>query len=108
MVLRYWGERGVNAESFSHLLDRHAAGIRTTALIDDLRQRGWNATGITGTDDRLSGELNAGRPVLTLIEDRPGTYHYIVIVAAMMRAIVFHDPARAPFRVMTRAEFRER
>ena len=33
MVLRYWGERGLTAESFSHLVDRSAAGIRTNALL---------------------------------------------------------------------------
>jgi hypothetical protein len=46
--------------------------------------------------------------VLALIEDRPGTFHYLVIVAWSERGIVFHDPARAPFRVMSAAEFDSR
>ena len=108
MVLRYWGERGLTAESFAHLVDRSAAGIRTARLIDDLRGRGWNATGIAGTEAALAQELTRGRPILTLIEDRPGTFHYIVVVAAAQRAIVFHDPARAPMRVMSRDEFNAR
>ena len=29
MVLRYWGERGIAAESFAALVDQSAAGIRT-------------------------------------------------------------------------------
>lgn len=108
MLLRFWGETDVAAESFAHLVDRSAAGIRTNALIGELRQRGWDATGIAGTRDLLARELAQGRPVVTLIEDRPGTYHYVVIVARHDRGIVFHDPARVPFRVMTVIEFERR
>jgi len=108
MVLRYWGERGLSAESFAHLIDRSAAGIRTSTLVEDLRGRGWNAVAVAGTDARVSAELARGRPVLTLIEDRPGTFHYIVVVAATPQAVVFHDPARSPFRVMHRASFARR
>jgi hypothetical protein len=108
MVLRYWGERGLNADSFAHLVDRSAGGIRTTRLIDDLRQRGWNALAIDGREDVIDAELARGRPVMTLIEDRPGAFHYVVVVASTPRAIVFHDPARAPFQVMERARFAQR
>lgn len=108
MVLRYWGERGVTAESFTHLLDRSAAGIRTTALVADLQGRGWQAAAIDGRDDLVRAELARGRPVLVLFEDRPGTFHYVVIVAWHERGVVFHDPARAPFRVMALAEFDRR
>ena len=108
MVLRYWGARGLDAESFAPLVDRSAGGIRTTRLIDDLRQRGWNAAAVEGRDDLIDAELARGRPVLTLIEDRPGTFHYVVIVASTPEAIVFHDPARAPFRVMERQRFARR
>jgi hypothetical protein len=108
MILRYWGERGLTAESFAPLVDRSAAGIRTDTLMADLRNRGWNATGIEGTPDLIARELAQGRPVLTLIEDRPGTFHYVVLVAVTDKALVFHDPARAPFRVMSRQEFSRR
>ena len=108
MVLRYWGERGVAAESFSDLVDRSAAGIRTDALMADLKRRGWMATGLKGTDETIRDELAKGRPVLTLIEDRPATFHYIVVLAVHERGIVFHDPARAPFLVMSAAEFDRR
>ena len=105
MVLRYWGERGLDAESFAHLVDRTAAGIRTDRLVEDLRQRGWNALAVEGRADVIDAELARGRPILALIEDRPHTFHYIVIVASTPQAIVFHDPARAPFRVMERERF---
>lgn len=108
MVLRYWGERSITAESFATLVDRSASGIRTDRLVADLARRGWMATGIAGTPETMRAELNQGRPVLTLIEDRPGTYHYIVVVAAHERGVVFHDPARAPNLVMSAPEFDRR
>ena len=108
MVLRYWGERGLTAESFSHLVDRSAAGIRTDALVNELRSRGWMAVALDGTAEAIDAELRQGRPVLTLLEDRPGRFHYIVIVAATRDAVVFHDPARAPLRVVGREEFTRR
>ena len=49
MVLRYWGARGLTAESFAHLVDRSAAGISTDALVGELRSRGWNATAVDGS-----------------------------------------------------------
>ena len=108
MVLRYWGARGLTAESFEHLVDRSAAGIRTSTLVGELQSRGWNATAVVGSAALIASELGRGRPVLTLLEDRPGAFHYIVIVGTTADAIVFHDPARAPMRVMGRDEFTRR
>lgn len=108
MIMRYWGARGLDAESFAHLVDRSAAGIRTTVLVDDIRRRGWTAGAVTGTHETIARELSDGRPILTLIEDRPGTFHYIVIIGATSRAVVFHDPARTAFRTMSREEFDRR
>jgi peptidase C39-like protein len=108
MVLRYWGERGIDADAFAPLVDRSAAGIRTNALIDNLRGRGYMVSALSGTADTLARELGRGRPLVVLIEDRPGTFHYIVLVGMTERAIVFHDPARTPFRVMSRDEFDRR
>ena len=108
MVLRFWGERGLTAESFAHLVDQSASGIRTTTLIDDLRRRGWNATGVKGSDAILLRELERGRPPMVLIEDRPGSFHSVVVVASLPSAVVLHDPARAPFRAMPRDEFTRR
>jgi hypothetical protein len=108
MVLRYWGERGIDAASFSSLVDRSAAGIRTTTLVDDVRRRGWTIEASAGTEAALSRAIDAGRPVLALVEERRGTSHYVVIVGAPAGSIVFHDPARAPFRVMRRDEFLRR
>lgn len=106
MVLRFWGVRGVDAESFTHLVDRRAGGIHTTDLLKDLERRGWAGVAVSGSEARLADEINHnGRPVLALIEDRPGTYHYVVVVGAPERGFIFHDPARTSYRVLPRNEF---
>ena len=108
MILRFWGERRISAETFAPLVDRSAAGIRTATLVAALTERGWRATATTGTDALRASELSAGRPVIALIEDRPRILHYVVIVGITERAVIFHDPARAPFRVIARDEFDRR
>ena len=108
MVMRYWGERSVDAESFQPLVDLKAGGIRTDALAASLRDRHWNAIAVEGSAAGLMHELQQGRPVIALIEDRPRTYHYIVVVAQNGNGVVFHDPARTPFRVVSTADFDRR
>ena len=108
MVMRYWGERGIDAEAFQTLVDRKAGGIRTDALAAALRSRRWNAIDIDGSPDALIRELQQGRPVISLIEDRPDTFHYVVVVARNATGVVFHDPARTPFRVASVTEFDRR
>jgi ABC-type bacteriocin/lantibiotic exporter with double-glycine peptidase domain len=108
MVLRYWGERGLVAESFAHLIDANAAGIRTTALVGDLKARGWNALELRGSDALLARQVGEGRPTMVLLEDRPGAFHYVVVVASTSSTVLFHDPARAPYRALARDEFDRR
>ena len=108
MVMRYWGERGIDSDAFQPLVDPKAGGIRTDALTADLVSRKWNAVAMDGSNDALARELRQGRPVVALIEDHPGTYHYVVVVARNPDGVVFHDPARAPFRVASTAEFDKR
>lgn len=108
MVLRYWGETGVQAEDFASLVDETAGGIRTGDLVAAVQARGSTALAATGTPALVQGELASGRPVITLIEDRPGVLHYVVIVGWHERAVVFHDPARTPFVVLRPEEFERR
>jgi len=108
MVMRYWGEHGVEAESFQSLVDARAGGIRTDVLASHLRGRDWNATALEGSSDMVAQELRRGRPVIALIEARPRIYHYVVLVARNDDGVVFHDPARAPFQVMSAADFDRR
>lgn len=109
MVLRYWGERDVFAEDFAALVDHSASGIPTDVLTSDVSNRGWQAlTSHAGPALRgawLREQVDRGRPVIALIQVRPGRYHYVVIVAWTSERVIVHDPARAPFRVLSRVEF---
>ena len=108
MVMRYWGERGIDAEAFTALIDRKKGGIPTGALASDIRARRWQAVDASGTAETLSRELQQKRPVIVLLEERRGTFHYVVVVARSADGVVFHDPARTPFRVASAAEFDRR
>lgn len=109
MVLRYWGDRKVQPEDFLALVDRSAAGIRTEALTADVRRRGWQAfphdaaTGATG--EWIREQIDRGRPIVALVEVSPNRYHYIVVVGWMRDQVIAHDPANAPFQLMSTAEF---
>jgi hypothetical protein len=106
MVLRYWGERGVTAEDFAGLVDNDAGGIRQSALTGELRARGWQILPLATPDgDGLAGQIARGRPVVAMVEGRPGRYHYIVIVGTTADRVIYHDPARAPLRTVARNEF---
>ena len=109
MVLRYWGERQVVPEDFAALVDRSASGIRTDVLTSDVKRRGWQAlpfnAGPSPSSTWMREQIDRGRPVIALIEVRPNRYHYVVVVAWTSDRVIVHDPARAPFRLLSRAEF---
>ncbi len=105
MVMRYWGATGVYAESFENLVDQSAGGIRGDVLLEDLRRRGWNVRSFRGDESVVQARLTDSQPVVALIEDRPGAYHFVVIVAWVNDRVVYHDPARAPFRVVDERAF---
>lgn len=109
MVLRYWGEPQVYPEDFAALVDRSASGIRTDVLAGEVTRRGWRSFPIAAAAD-ASGEsirthIDRGRPIVALIEVSPNRHHYVVIVAWTGAHVIVHDPARAPFRVMSHSEF---
>jgi len=105
MVMRYWGAADVYPDAFAPLVDRAAGGIRTSALSGDLERRGWTAVAAAGDTAELEKEIGRGRPVIALIEDRPGRYHYVVVLGRSNDRIVVHDPARGPFREIDAARF---
>jgi hypothetical protein len=105
MVLRYWGERDILAEDFASLLDARGAGIRGDVLADAVRRRGWIAQSFRADDRGVKGHLARGRPLVALIEDQPGRYHYVVLVGWLDGHVILHDPARAPFRVVAESAF---
>ena len=109
MVLRYWGEREIYSEDFAELVDHSASGIRTDVLAADVIRRGWQALPLAADADEpgegIGAHVDQGRPIVALIEVRPDGYHYVVIVAWTTERVIVHDPARRPFRVMSRDEF---
>lgn len=109
MVLRYWGARDVHPDDFAALVDRSRAGIPADVLTGDVRRRGWQALPFLADEADgggwAGGHVDAGRPVVALIAVGPARYHYVVIVATTADAVVVHDPASAPFRVLPRHEF---
>ena len=105
MVMRYWGATGIRAESFSALVDDAGRGIRGEDLLRDLRTRGWDAQAFRGDETLVARRLAERQPIVALIEDRPGSFHFIVIVGWANGRVVYHDPARAPYRVAGAAAF---
>ncbi|HXG72322.1 MAG TPA: cysteine peptidase family C39 domain-containing protein, partial [Gemmatimonadaceae bacterium] len=105
MVMRYWGATGIQAETFSSLVDATAGGIHGADLLRDLRTRGWDARSFAGDASLVGARLRDRQPVVALIEDRPGALHYVVVVAWHNGRVVLHDPARAPFRVLDETAF---
>jgi hypothetical protein len=105
MVMRYWGATGVYAETFAPLLDKAAGGIHGADLLRELGGRGWDARSFRGDRAFAQARLASRQPVIALIEDRPGTYHYVVVVAWTNGRVVYHDPARAPYRVVSEDAF---
>jgi predicted double-glycine peptidase len=105
MVMRYWGATAVYAETFADLVDADAQGIHGRDLIRALDERGYEARSFEGTLDLAARALAGRRPAIALIEDRPGRFHYVVIVGMRSNRVVIHDPARAPFRVVDTRDF---
>lgn len=105
MVMRYWGMTGIYAQSFASLVDPRQKGIRGEDLISAITRRGWGATSFHGDAALVQRGLEARRPLIALIEDRPGRFHYVVIVSWTAGKVVVHDPARRPFHVHEEPEF---
>ena len=100
MVMRYWGAIGIHAESFSSLVDPGQQGIRGEDLISEVTRRGWSAASFRGDAMLVQRSLEARRPLIALVEDRPGRFHYVVVVSWVPGTVVVHDPARRPFQVL--------
>jgi hypothetical protein len=105
MVMRYWGATAIYAETFAELVDAEAGGIRGRDLIGALEARGFETASFEGDAARIRSALDARRPPIALIEDRPGRFHYVVIVGWRDDRVIVHDPARAPFRVIAPDSF---
>jgi hypothetical protein len=108
MVMRYWAPGQVYAEDFASLADARVGGIAVGALARAVEERGWQARTYAGTAAEVQTHIGEGRPLIALIEDRPGRLHYVVVVAWTAGRVVFHDPAVNPFRSLDEATFDRR
>ena len=105
MIMRYWGAADVYAETFANLVDTAASGIHGGDLVAALRSRGYDTQSIAGSRHQVEARLAGRQPVVALIEDRPGRFHYVVIVGWAEGHVILHDPARAPFRILDEQTF---
>ncbi len=103
MLMRYWGATGVYAETFAPLVS--GGGIRGEDLIGALHQQGWVAESFRGDAPIVQRQLTARRPVIVLLQDRPGRFHYVVVVGWHGGRVIVHDPARAPDRLFDETAF---
>jgi hypothetical protein len=108
MVERWWGRRGVYAEEFASLVRPALGGILTAELDSAARARGWETHAIRGTPELTRQLLQAGVPVIALLEVARERYHYVVVLSWDADGVVFHDPAVAPSTHLTEAEFLSR
>ena len=98
MVFRYWGDRHADVQQFASLIDRKAGGIADDVLVDAVRQRRWKTSRFIGSIEAIREHLLKGQPLILLLEDRPGRYHYVVAVGADAGHVIVHDPTWGPSR----------
>ena len=108
MVFRYWGDRHADVQQFAPLVDRRAGGIADDVLVEAVRRRNWDATPLVGSIDILRAHVEAREPLVLLIEDRPGRYHYVVAVGVDGETVAVHDPTWGPNRQYTIADLTRR
>jgi predicted double-glycine peptidase len=98
MVFRYWGDEQADATQFAPLLDRAAGGLATGVLAKAIEDRDWRVVRFTGSIKSVADLLRDGRPVIVLLKEWNGRFHYVVVVGTTDTHIVVHDPARGPSR----------
>lgn len=108
MIFRYWGERHADVQQFESIVDWRAGGIATDVLVEAIRARGWKAEESRGNIETLRAQFEARRPLILLLEDRPGRYHYVVAVGADESHVSLHDPTWGPARRLTVPAFLRR
>jgi hypothetical protein len=108
MVMRYWGTVGVRPADFAGALSALGRGITTEKLRQLAVDRGYQALALRGEPDEAVAQLAQGRPLIALAESGSGGYHYVVLLAWANRRVLFHDPARGPFRVIPEPEWLHR
>src|SRR5262249_10603322 len=104
MVFRFWGDRHADVQQFQSLVDARAGGIADGTLIEAIRARGWTTQRLDGSVATIREQLDAGHPLILLIEDRPLRYHYVVAVGRDDEHVFVHDPTWGPARRLVVSE----
>ena len=104
MVFRSWGDAHADVQQFAPLVDVRAGGIANDALVGAVTDRGWHATPLAGSLHLLHEQLEAKRPLIILLEDRPHRYHYVVVTGIESGHVTIHDPAVGPSRRLADAD----
>ena len=98
MLFRYWGDVHADIQPFATLVDKRAGGIAAAALVKAVERRGWRTRQFAGSIELLGEALHQGRPVVILIQDRPGRYHYLLVTGLDDNQVIVHDPSWGPSR----------
>jgi predicted double-glycine peptidase len=107
MIFRYWGDRYASVHQFASLVDRGSGGIRGDVLANAIRGRGWTAVRLRGSIETIRKHVITEQPLLLLIEDHPGRYHYVVAIGADEGHVYLHDPTWGPSRRYANSELLE-
>jgi hypothetical protein len=105
MVMRFWGAHGVSGDAFADLVDRSAGGIRGSALAGALGERGWRTATFRGDPALVRSRLTLGQPTVVLLGRRGSRFHYVVVVGWSAGRVIYHDPARGPYRAVGEHDF---
>ena len=108
MVFRFWGDRHADVQQFESLVDSRAGGIADAVLIEAILARGWSAQRLPGSLATIREQVEAGHPLILLIEDRPSRYHYVVAVGSDDQQVFIHDPTWGPSRRLSVVELMRR
>jgi hypothetical protein len=108
MALRHLGASGVWARDFRGLVREEEGGIRTDDLARAVRALGWRAAAGPSDAAELHERLEEGHPVVVLLSERGGRYHYVLVVGWEDGAVVVHDPGEGPGVRIPAARFLER
>ena len=97
VVLNALGDAVSEEELAASLPRARGGGVLSVDLLLAARQRGFSAALVTGDQDAVRREIQAGRPVILMLRllNAPGRrgdiYHYVVVDG--------HDPGRRLFRI---------
>ena len=100
MVMRYWGDGSAAPEAFAPLIDDASDGIRAADLTEALGRRGYTTRAFGANPSLARRELERGRPLILLI-DGGEQLHYVVLLAWGSGSVLYHDPARGPYRLVS-------